>query len=627
MTRREQPKIALPEWYACFSTSWQPEMRGGTDVRVGPLTIFASDRGCDVAAFGGGRSVALFDGFLFDRERLAAECGCEPSASHAALAAAAYERWGVAAFDKLDGCYLAAIWDDARGELFLGHDALGRHPVFYAAGGDRVWFGPNIVALTSNAPISRAANRLSLALSALQYWPEAGETFFEHVRRVEPGHYLRISSQHACTSIAYWNPYPADDEPWMPDERAVEEFEPTLTAAVNRCMALGPGGIMLSGGVDSVTIAALAAVYWRAHGLAPIVGVSGRTGYALSPEEQMQGRVTDALGMPSDVSTTLEWQQGRDDVSLSLEMADTLPAPTHIYWVGTYTRFYRRTSASGITVLLTGAGGDNWLGVAYPYAAELLQRFQLRKLAVFLRLSVETAGYPFGFVGGRIAWRNGVRPLLDSCWAKLAPRSKQNFHRRRAADALPAWACPEPRLRAELVERLVGRRTPSLTAEGRIPRSYYRHTVRETPNSFMHHENETGFHMETSCGVRLLSPYHDKQFVSFCNRISPDVLVHRNRYKGLLRPIVGRALPGLGLENQKKQAGLHDGGRALRAFRAGIAAAGAGQEFDRLAELGVIRPDHVKQSLGRVDETYDDDLAVLFTMMCAERWLGARASG
>jgi len=37
-----------------------------------------------------------------------------------------------------------------------------------------------------------------------------------------------------------------------------EQFEPTLIGAVSRCMELDPEGIMLSGGLDSVTIAALA---------------------------------------------------------------------------------------------------------------------------------------------------------------------------------------------------------------------------------------------------------------------------------------------------------------------------------------------------------------------------------
>ena len=81
--------------------------------------------------------------------------------------------------------------------------------------------------------------------------------------------------------------------------------------------------------------------------------------------------------MPHLVSTTPEWTEGRDDVSLSLEATDQLPSPSRVYWVGTSSRFYRRTSAQRLNVLLTGAGGDNWLGVADTHAADLMRNGQL----------------------------------------------------------------------------------------------------------------------------------------------------------------------------------------------------------------------------------------------------------
>ena len=55
--------------------------------------------------------------------------------------------------------------------------------------------------------------------------------------------------------------------------------------------------------------------------------------------------VPGALAMPHIVSTTPEWTGGRDDISLSLNITPELPSPSRIYWVGTYTRFYRQTAA------------------------------------------------------------------------------------------------------------------------------------------------------------------------------------------------------------------------------------------------------------------------------------------
>ena len=74
-------------------------------------------------------------------------------------------------------------------------------------------------------------------------------------------------------------------------------------------MDLGVQGIMLSGGVDSVTIAALAAEYWTARSAPPLVAVSGRTGRALSYEEVMQTQVTEILAMPHLISTRRNGQR------------------------------------------------------------------------------------------------------------------------------------------------------------------------------------------------------------------------------------------------------------------------------------------------------------------------------
>ena len=627
MTPDEGAKpINLPRWYARFST--RTVGSSGTavpdTVHAGPLTVFSASAGCEIAVFGEHDSVALFDGFLFDRRELAKSCGVDVDAPTAQIIAEAYSQFGDRILEQLDGCYLVAIWDASQRRLLVGHDALGRHPVFYASTASALWFGSNILSLSASGNVSREPNRISLALAMLRYWPETGETFFQHVRRLQPGHCLRVSESLVVSERKYWDPLPDDDEPWLPEAQVLAEFEPALSAAVARCMALEPQGIMLSGGVDSVTIAALAAEYLRAHGLGPLVGVSGQTGLALSPEESMQRRVTDALGMEHDVSTLVDWRAGQNDVELSLAISGELPSPTSIYWVGTYVRFYRRTAARQIHTLLTGAGGDNWLGVAHTHVADLLGRMRLLSLSRFLSLSRRSAGYSFETLARRTLWENGVRPHVDSLWALIAPDSKARFHQRRWQRALPAWLCPDPDLQNELLERLVARRTPSLTATGKVPQSYYRHSLRRVAHSYMHHENETSFHIGNWCGVRLLSPYHDKRLVSFFNRISPDTLSLRNRYKGLLRPVVAARLPGLGLENQRKESSTDDGGESLRELRDGIEHVWPDQGFQTLHWLGVLDAGRAAGLVDRVRARGFDDLTRMFTMMNTERWLKAR---
>jgi hypothetical protein len=337
----------------------------------------------------------------------------------------------------------------------------------------------------------------------------------------------------------------------------------------------------------------------------------------------MQTQVTETLAMPHVVSTTPEWTEGRDDVSLSLEATDQLPSPSRVYWVGTSSRFYRRTSAQRVNVLLTGAGGDNWLGVADTHAADLIRNGQLVQLVRFMRAGVSTGGASIRSSARRLLWTSGLRPLVDSQAARFAPERKARYHRRKWRERLPAWLCPDGSLRDELIERLLNRRTPGLTPSGGAPRNYYRHSLRSAPNPYMHYENETAHHIETSCGLRLLSPYHDRRLVSLLNRISPRVLVRGDRYKGLLRPIVAKRLPQLGLERQNKHYSDESQQRALSELRQSIASVWDGR-FDRLQSLGVVSSAASGEMAGHCEKGFND-LVPLFIMMSAEQWLGVHA--
>jgi hypothetical protein len=341
----------------------------------------------------------------------------------------------------------------------------------------------------------------------------------------------------------------------------------------------------------------------------------------MSYEERMQSGVTEVLTMPHLVATTPEWTGGRDEISLSLDVTSELPSPSRIYWVGSYARFYRWTAAHHLNTLLTGAGGDNWLGVAESHAADLIRTFQLVPLLRFMKADMGTGGASLRNSARRLLWTGGLRPHADTLWARLAPRSKARYHRRKWEEHLPAWICPDKELREELLQHLLGRRTPPLTRSGKAPRSYYRQAVRAVSNPYMHYENEVAYHMETDCGLRLLSPYHDRRLVSFFNRIPPHVLVHGDRYKGLLRPIVAKHLPMLGLENQRKHYPRDEQQQQLADLRQSVATPWETARFDTLGRLGVVGPSAKRDIDAAGDKGYNG-VVRMFIMMSAERWTG-----
>jgi hypothetical protein len=290
-------------------------------------------------------------------------------------------------------------------------------------------------------------------------------------------------------------------------------------------------------------------------------------------------------------------------------------------------RFYRQTAAENIRVLLTGAGGDNWLSVADTHVADLLRSLRLVQLAEFFKAAMGTGGMPVRTSLRRLLWANGVRPHLHSLWALLAPASKHRYHYRQADTHLPEWLCPDKHLRAELLSCLLGRQTPPLSRSGALPRSQYRHSLRAAPNPYMHYENETAHHIESACGLRLLSPYHDRQLVSFLNRISPRLLIHEGRYKGLLRPVVAKRLPALGLERQRKLYPRDEREYFKNALSRSVASNWSGRQFNCMDRLGIVDKALLKRATARNFSTLSSDaLAKMFILLGAEEWVLVHAA-
>ena len=306
----------------------------------------------------------------------------------------------------------------------------------------------------------------------------------------------------------------------------------------------------------------------------------------------MQTATTSALGMRHIVMMEAEWTAGRDDIEMSLDIVPALPAPSRIYWVGSYMAFYRRTAAQQVRVLLTGSGGDNWVvGRKRVHRRERCGACASDNSRGSSALYIDTGGLSKRAAAETLLWSGGVRVLLDAWAAKLMPGVKSQYHRRRAGAALPDWLCPDLELREAVRDTLLAQRPASLTDEGKYRRSFYRHEQRSVVNPYFVYEFEMGSHIEPACGLRLLSPYHDRRLVRFLSAVPAQVLLDGARYKGLLRPVADRRLPELGLGSQRKVYGPGVIEAHRRNLWDGVSAAWPKlRDFPRLAALGVVDP-------------------------------------
>jgi asparagine synthase (glutamine-hydrolysing) len=167
-----------------------------------------------------------------------------------------YEEHGVAALDHLRGEFAFVLWDAGERRLVAARDRFGVKPLCWTEHGGALWIASQAKALFA-AGVPAAWDVGSLEQAARMQYTLPGSTLFRGVHELAPGHVL-IAHAGAVSVRAYWDlSYPAQaTEPAEP----VAEFRALLDDAVAvRLVADVPPAFHLSGGIDSSSVAAIAA--------------------------------------------------------------------------------------------------------------------------------------------------------------------------------------------------------------------------------------------------------------------------------------------------------------------------------------------------------------------------------
>jgi asparagine synthase (glutamine-hydrolysing) len=102
----------------------------------------------------------------------------------------AYEEYGAACLERLNGMFALAIWDEARRQLFLARDRLGIKPLYYWSDGQRLAFASELKALLAWPDVPSEVDLVALdQFLTLEYIP-APRTIFAGVRKLPAGHWL-----------------------------------------------------------------------------------------------------------------------------------------------------------------------------------------------------------------------------------------------------------------------------------------------------------------------------------------------------------------------------------------------------------------------------------------------------
>ncbi len=168
-----------------------------------------------------------------------------------------YEQHGLDFARRLRGMFAIAIWDQRRRRLVLARDRYGIKPLYYRAAGGTLEFASEVRALP-RGEIDLDALEAFLAFNSIP----SPYSIFRDVRKLPAGHLLVWEESGDVRVERYAHPAPVQEAELRDDDEAelVEELRARMRDSVRaHLLADVPVGVLLSGGVDSSLLAALAA--------------------------------------------------------------------------------------------------------------------------------------------------------------------------------------------------------------------------------------------------------------------------------------------------------------------------------------------------------------------------------
>jgi asparagine synthase (glutamine-hydrolysing) len=281
----------------------------------------------------------------------------------------AYAAWGAECFERFNGMWALALWDERERRLVLSRDRFAIKPLCYSVRGSRICFASEPKAIVAAFPEEREPDRVEVAAFLAGARPDRGErTFFDNVRNVTAATCVEFTAE-AVRHTRYWRFVPGDETP-KPD--AEERFRELFADSVRlRMRSDVPVGACLSGGLDSSAIAGLVDVSPEQ----PMHCFSLRFDGWIHDEHRYAAMAADAR--PGTFVVHWVRPEARDLVGTMRKIVWHHDAPTPVRGrLGQW--FVMKEAGRHVKVVLDGQGGDELLAgysrFFIPYALDRLRR-------------------------------------------------------------------------------------------------------------------------------------------------------------------------------------------------------------------------------------------------------------
>jgi len=353
-----------------------------------------------------------------------------PNAPDSELILHAYATWGTPCVEHLRGDFSFAIWDAQNKQLFCARDHLGIKPFYYLEQGDLFLLSNTLNCIRVHPEVSGELNEAAIGdflLFGLNC--DNATTSFRDIQRLPPAHSLSISPE-GLKLRRYWTP-PTDGRiRYRKPEEYIENFHSLLEAAVTDRLRTDRAGILMSRGLDSSSLAAVAKDVSARGAQTTDIRCYAPIFESLIPDREGEyaREVAEFLRLPVKFMALDQVQlfAGWDNPEFSL------PEPVEDPLFRGFLESCRSVSAD-CRVLLSGKGVDNLLDFQmWPYAGDLRRNGEWR------RLSSDMANY---------FW---IRPFP---WRDIRARVKKIIGKDPEMPIFPLWFNREFLHRAKLQAR------------------------------------------------------------------------------------------------------------------------------------------------------------------------------
>lgn len=334
------------------------------------------------------------------------------STTDSALILHAYLAWGEECVNRLLGDFAFAIWDPAKHRLFCARDHFGVKPFYYShENGKRFVFSSSIRALESISREGHEINEHKIVDYILQEFKDKTRTFYSGVLRLPPATLLVVADNRIRLKT-YWSLDSNRQIRLGSDREYGEAFRSIFREAVDcRLRSAFPVGAMLSGGLDSSSVACVA------HDLMPTGSDKRIHTFSIvfdrvkaSDERRFIDKV---LHNKQFVPHFIDGDEITpfDDLGRILKLqAEPFCAPNY----SLTRRAWQRASACGVRVLLDGLFGDNVVSHGVEHLNELASRWRWLALANELKqlISQSHSAVPLWRPLSEYVLREGVKPHI-----------------------------------------------------------------------------------------------------------------------------------------------------------------------------------------------------------------------